>query len=254
MIANPDKFHAISVTKWRDDTTGVKLMIQGKQIQSENAVRLLGVKIDHRLTFDEHISDLCRKAAAQLNALKRLEGYMEFKAKEILVQSFAFSNFNYCPLVWHFSSEKSMKKTEKIHERALRFLHNDSNGSYDDLLSKAKKCTMKISRLRTLCTEIYKTVSKLNPPFMQDIFNLKETTRSARNPHKLIHHRPNQVTFGSKSLISLGPQIWNALPKVVKLAENIQIFKRMIKQWAGPTCNCHIWLAPKYAYYIDIDC
>ena len=51
---------------------------------------------------------------------------------------------------WHFSSEKSMKKIEKIHERALRFLYNDSTSSYDDLLSKAGKCSMKISRLRTL--------------------------------------------------------------------------------------------------------
>ena len=65
-----------------------------------------------------------------------------------------------------------MKKIEKIHERALRFLYNDSNRSYDDLLSKAEKCTMKIGRLRALCIEIYKTVSKLNPPFMQDIFKL----------------------------------------------------------------------------------
>ena len=149
IIANPDKFHAILVTRGEMTQHGEKLIIQGKQIQSENAVRLLGVKIDHRLTFDEHISDLCRKAAAQLNALKRLEGYMEIKAKEILVQSFVLSNFNYCPLVWHFSSEKSMKKIEKIRERALRFLYNDSNSSYDDLLSKAGKCTMKISRLRT---------------------------------------------------------------------------------------------------------
>ena len=39
----------------RDNTTGEKLTIQGKQIQSENAVRLLGVKIDHRLTFGDHI-------------------------------------------------------------------------------------------------------------------------------------------------------------------------------------------------------
>ena len=89
---------------------------------------------------------------------------------------------------------------------------------------------MKISRLRTLCIEIYKTVSKLNPPFMQDSFQLKQKTKSARNPNELIHHRPNQVTFGSKSLLSLGPQIWNALPKEIKLAENIQTFKRMIKQ------------------------
>ena len=89
MIANPDKFYAVLVTKGRDDRTGVKVMIQGKQIQSENAVRLLGVKFDHRLTFNDHISNLCRKAAAQLIALKRLEVYMEFNAKEI-------------PLVWLF--------------------------------------------------------------------------------------------------------------------------------------------------------
>ena len=75
---------------------------------------------------------------------------------------------------------------------------------------------------------------------MQDIFELKQTIRSARNPNELIHHRPNQVTFGSKSLLSLGPQIWNALPKGIKLAENIQTFKRMIKQWDGPTCGCKI--------------
>ena len=127
MIANPDKFRAALVTKGRDDTVGEKLNIQGKQIQPENAVRFLAVKIDHRLTFDDHISDLCRKAAAQLNALKRrVKGYLDFKTKEILVQSFVFSNFNYCPLVWHFSSEKSVKNIEKIHERALRFLYNDS--------------------------------------------------------------------------------------------------------------------------------
>ena len=49
-----------------------------------------------------------------------------------------------------------------------------------------------------------------------------------------------QVTLGSKSLLSLGPQIWNALPKEIKLAENIQTFKRMVKQWDGSTCNCNI--------------
>ena len=74
MLLTECKFHALLVTKGRDDTTGVRITIQSKQIQSENAVRLLGVTIDHRLTFDDHIYDLCRKAAARLNALKRLEG------------------------------------------------------------------------------------------------------------------------------------------------------------------------------------
>ena len=64
---------------------------------------------------------------------------------------------------------------------------------------------MKISSIRTLCIEIDKAVAKLNPPFMQDVFKLKQITRSARNPNELHHHRQNQVTFGAKSLLSLTP-------------------------------------------------
>ena len=42
MIANPDKFRAVLVINSRDDTVGEKLIIQGKQIQSEVAVKLWG--------------------------------------------------------------------------------------------------------------------------------------------------------------------------------------------------------------------
>ena len=54
-----------------------------------------------------------------------------------LVQSFIFSNFEYCPLVWHFSSSKSLQNIEKLQERALRFLCNDHTSSHNDLLVKS---------------------------------------------------------------------------------------------------------------------
>ena len=67
MIANPEKFHALLVKKDRTDTTGHSNSIQGRTIKSEASVKLLGVNLDHRLKFDLHISDLCKKAATQLN-------------------------------------------------------------------------------------------------------------------------------------------------------------------------------------------
>ena len=56
--------------------------------------------------------------------------------------------------------------------------------------------------------------------------------------HDLKHIRPNQVTFGSNSLESVGPQIWNCLPNKMKSAENLKNFKLTIKQWNGPECKC----------------
>ena len=60
-----------------------------------------------------------------------------------------------------------MNKIEKVHERALGPLYNDSTFFYADIISMARKSTMKISRNRILCIEIYETVSKLNPPLKQ---------------------------------------------------------------------------------------
>ena len=83
----------------------------------------LGVTLDYRLDFDPHISNLCKKAATQLNVLKRLKSFIGSQEKRILVQSFAYSSFDYYPLVWYFSSSKSLQKIEKLQERAQSFLY-----------------------------------------------------------------------------------------------------------------------------------
>ena len=103
---------------------------------------------------------MCKKAASQLNVLKQLKSFIGFAEKEILVQSFVYSNFNYRPLVWYFSSTKSLQKIEKIQERRLRFLQNDHVSSYQDLLLKSNRSTMLVSRQRILCIEIFKTLKK----------------------------------------------------------------------------------------------
>ena len=132
-----------------------------------------------------------------------------------------------------------MHKIEKIQERALRFLYSDHVSSYNDLLLKSKRCTMHVSRLRSLSIEIFKTLNGLNPSFMKDIFQIRSSNYSSRNPNNLTHYRPNQVTFGTHSLKFLGPQIWNCLPNELKSADNFNSFKNLIAQWDGPTCNCN---------------
>ena len=102
---------------------------------------------------------------------------------------------------------------------------------------------MHVSRLRALCIKIYKTMKQLNPVFMQNIFSFKlsaNLSRSQRNPYDLLHHRPNQTNFGTNCLRALGPKIWNGLPNEMKSAQNIHIFKRLIKEWDGVQCNCNV--------------
>ena len=95
-------------------------------------------------------------------------------------------NFNYCPLVWIFSNATSLlKKIENLQKRALRFLYNNYQLTCEELLDKANSSTMNVERLHFLCVEIYKTINNLNPSFMNQIFELRETNRNVREKYRL---------------------------------------------------------------------
>ena len=76
-----------------------------------------------------------------------------------------------------FSGTKSLNKVESLQKRALRFLYEDHVSSYEELLQKAGKETMKVNeimRLRSLCIEIYKLINNINPTYMNEIFKLRK--------------------------------------------------------------------------------
>ena len=180
MIVNPDKFQAILLDKRKSGHTNQRIVVDNQYIKVVSSVELLGIQIDDKLEFNLHISNICRSAANQLNALFRLKRFLGYKEKRILINSYFMANFNYCPLVWMFSSASSLKKIENLQQkRALSFLYNDYEISYEELLRKSDRATMNVNRLRLLCIEIYKTINNLNPEFMRDLFSLRETTRLA---------------------------------------------------------------------------
>ena len=99
---------------------------------------------------------------------------MSFNAKRVLINSYIISNFNYCPLLWIFSTAKSLNKIESLQKRVLRFLwYDDYSVSYEGLLEKAGKVKMKVNRLRNVCVEIFKSINKLNPEFMNNISKVR---------------------------------------------------------------------------------
>jgi hypothetical protein len=154
MKANPDKFQALVIGKKSMDKN-IVFDLAGNKIKCEKEVKLLGVTIDFELKFNSHISNICKQASMQLNVLKRLGKYLDKLGKLTIYHSFILSNFNFCPLSYHFCSEANTNKIEKIQERALRFIYNYYNSTYENLLIVSKLPTLKVRRLRTMAIEVY---------------------------------------------------------------------------------------------------
>jgi hypothetical protein len=79
----------------------------------------------------KYIPNICKKAARQLNVLKRIGKHLNRLGKLTIYYSFIMSNFSYFPLTYHFCGEQNTKKIEKIQERALPFIYDDFQNSYN---------------------------------------------------------------------------------------------------------------------------
>ena len=234
MVVNSDKFQAIILNR-KEAQAAHKLIIDNKEIKTTNSIKLLGINIDDQLKFNEHISILCSKAAVQLNALSRLQKYMKKSEKGAIINSFILSNFNYCPLVWYFSSCESTRKIKNIQKRCLRIILNAYESDYETLLCNSNNPTMELNRLRTLVVEIFKTLNEINPPYMKDIFTFKENAKVRQNDN--IVKRLTTSRFGTQSLRSLGPKIWNNLPSNIKSETSILKFENLLKLGLDQSAN-----------------
>ena len=61
------------ITNHQDE---VSANIEGEIIKGNASVKLLGVHIDNKLDFNDHVSKLCKKATLKLYALSRVAHYM----------------------------------------------------------------------------------------------------------------------------------------------------------------------------------
>jgi hypothetical protein len=161
MQANPEKFQAISVGRKTHDKN-VMFNLNGINISCEGEVKLLGISIDFTLNFNTHISNICKKATRKLNVLKRIGKHLNPLGKLAIYYSFIMLNFSYSPLTWHFCGEQNTKKIEKIQQRALRFVYDDFQNSYEFLLEKSKLPSLKTCRMRTIALETFKMINKKN--------------------------------------------------------------------------------------------
>ena len=131
MKSNPDKCHLLVS---RNDNVAIRT--GNFQIENTKSEKLLGIQFDNTLSFDYHLSEICKKASRKLYALGRVTRYMNLSKRKILMNAFFNSQFSYCPLIWMCHSPIINKIINRLHERCLRIIYCDKQSSFEELPEK----------------------------------------------------------------------------------------------------------------------
>ena len=236
MKSDPDKCNFICSTSKK-----VSLIAENKEINNSTHERLLGVKIDSKLSFDTHIDKICKKASVKLNALPRISPLLDFKKKKLLINSFFISQFNYCQLIWMCHNHTKNNKINRLHERYLGLLYNDKKSSFHDLLEKDGSVSIHYRNLRALATEMYRIYNGMAPEIVTEIFPLRPQGQyNLRSWSDFTLPIVRTVNYGIESIRYLGPKIWESIPANIKEVDTIERFKSGIKKWKPESCPCRL--------------
>ena len=211
-------------------------------LQSVTEERDLGVIIDDKLNFDQHIGNIVRKANTVLGLIKRSFRYLNIECFLLLYKSLVRPLLEYSSPVWNPNKVKNIRLLESVQRRATKLVANVSEMSYPRRLKELNLTTLEYRRLRTDIIQIYKIFSGIDDVNYDKFFDLSSTSVTRGHKYKVVKKRCN--TNLRKHFFSYrNVDIWNKLPAYIIESDTIETFKtRLDRYWS----NINIKYTPSF--------
>ena len=192
--------------------------------------------MDNNLRFEKHVSNICLTANRKLSTLTRVAKFVPLKKRRILFKAFIEPQFQYCTLVWMFHGRQVNDKINKLHERALRIVYNDTVTSFENWLIKDKSFTIHHQNIQLLVIEIY----NLPGGNLSEFFVRNNHNYNLRSESELLLPNFNTVFKGQNYIRYFESVIWKSIPFELRKASPCQIFRLEIKRWWQTNYPCRL--------------
>ena len=129
--ANSGKSHAMLITD-----NELKINVKCSPLSNEKIVKLLGVTVDNKLSFEPHLNLVCTKVSQKRQALARVSKFIKEEDKGY--------HEGICYVEVQLLASRTLNnKVNKPHERVLRLVYKDRQSTLEDLLNIDKPVSIK---------------------------------------------------------------------------------------------------------------
>lgn len=210
-----------------DTTESIKL--NNTTIPFENQpVVSLGLTIDTQLSWEAHISRVCKNVYGSLHSLNRLRNILPSKIKKQLVNSLIMPQFDYGDVVYAGCNETLSTKLDKALNSSIRFIFKVPWREHLTPYYKELKW-LKLADRRELHTLslMYKMLKNEAPIYLQDKFT---QCFSLRNGVRFQIPQHNSGTY-SEAFRVRAIKSWNELPHEIRSSESVRSFKKRTAEY-----------------------
>ena len=113
----------------------VDIRIDDEMIKRVDRTKSLGLTIDDRLSWSNHVDEICRKVSSAIGALKPIRHFISANTALQIYNALILPHFDYCSPVWDCLSDK----LQKLQNRAARVITKLSFDTSSNLLLNTLK-------------------------------------------------------------------------------------------------------------------
>lgn len=228
---HPDKCKCMRIGNSDVDKFNYKLKENDKGMEFTNAEKDIGVVIDSKLTFKNHINEKVNKANSIMGVIRRTFEFLDIKTFKILYTALVRPHIEYANQIWNPYLKKHIDILENVQRRATRSIPGLSNLTYEERLRKIGLPTLTYRRIRGDMIETYKILTEKYDPEVSKFIRLREDSYTRGHQYKIFKCRP-RLNVRKYSFCLRVVDLWNGLPSNVVEAKTVCVFERRLdKLW-----------------------
>jgi hypothetical protein len=220
-----------------------------ERVSGDSSVKFLGVLIDDKLSFKDHVSSIRKKLSKSLYLLNSVKNVLPAKTLLLLYYSMFHSHLIYAIQLWSCTSQSLINSLFKLQKKAIRIIANAKFNAHTEPLFKQ----LEILPLPDLISFfnlqfMHRFIYNLLPlafvgEWMTNERNIGDNSMRLRNFDNLLIQQPNQCYLNRLPFFSL-PRTWESFPSnTLKSIRQKTLFDLNLKQFYiddlsdTPICN-----------------
>ena len=229
LVINMDKTHFLIFSR-KKIFQQISIYLNNVKLKQKNVTKFLGVHIDHKLTWKDHIANLLIKINRNIGVIWRMRNSLNKKSKLLLYYSLVQSHLQYGISAWGAACKSSLNPIVTSHKRVIRIISSAQYLAHTSPLFKSLKI-LKFDDLNHLATIkfVHSQLNNQNP-----IIRYQRGNQFHNHNTRFSHHlRPNACTIdiSKRFIANRGCHVWNNLPEDLKIVQNVNTFKIKAKKY-----------------------
>ena len=207
------------------------VQIRNQDITLVDKFKFLGVTVDNKLSFKDHISNICSKISRSYSILFKLSHFIPSQTIKKLYYSMVYPFITYALEVWGKSCKTQIKRVKNVMNKCVKLLSINNSSNNADYLKLNLLQFDEVYKFFVL-NRLFKYINNINNNFFKekariDSITHSYSTRSASSGNYNIPLINSSITY--KSFYYNAIKLWNDIPQSIKNQTSTNKFRKYIR-------------------------